>query len=85
MEENKNILQFNLSPKQIKFKDILSKEFVELEIWAISDANPNRNHSHFTYESLKRAVENGSMKNKPMVGFVENNKFTTHEGRADED
>ena len=35
MEETKNILQFNLSPKQIKFKDILSKEFVELEIWAM--------------------------------------------------
>ena len=85
MEEDKNILQFDLSPKQIKFKDILSKEFVELEIWAISDIDPNRNNSHFTYESLKRAVENGSMKNKPIVGFFENNNFTTHEGRADYD
>ena len=56
MEENKNILQFDLSSKQIKFKDILSKEFVELEVWAISDANPNRNNSRFTYESLKKAV-----------------------------
>lgn len=85
MEEDKNILQFDLSPKQIKFKDILSKEFVELEVWAISDANPNRNHSHFTYESLKKAVESGSMKNKPIVGFFENNNFTTHEGHADYD
>lgn len=85
MEETKNILQFNLSPKQIKFKDILSKEFVELEIWAISDVDPNRNNSHFTYESLKRAVESGSMKNKPIVGFFENNNFTTHEGHADYD
>lgn len=85
MEETKNILQFNLSPKQIKFKDILSKEFVELEIWAISDANPNRNNSHFTYESLKKAVESGSMKNKPIVGFFENNNFTTHEGHVDYD
>lgn len=85
MEETKNILQFNLSPKQIKFKDILSKEFVELEVWAISDADPNRNNSHFTYESLKKAVENGSMKNKPIVGFFENNNFTTHEGHADYD
>ena len=85
MEETKNILQFNLSPKQIKFKDILSKEFVELEIWAISDVDPNRNNSHFTYESLKKAVENGSMKNKPIVGFFENNNFTTHEGHADYD
>lgn len=85
MEEDKNILQFDLSPKQIKFKDILSKEFVELEIWAISDVDPNRNNSHFTYESLKKAVENGSMKNKPIVGFFENNNFTTHEGHADYD
>ena len=85
MEETKNILQFNLSPKQIKFKDILSKEFVELEVWAISDADPNRNNSHFTYESLKKAVESGSMKNKPIVGFFENNNFTTHEGHADYD
>lgn len=85
MEETKSILQFDLSPKQIKFKDILSKEFVELEIWAISDIDPNRNNSHFTYESLKKAVENGSMKNKPIVGFFENNNFTTHEGHADYD
>ena len=85
MEEDKNILQFDLSPKQIKFKDILSKEFVELEIWAISDVDPNRNNSHFTYESLKKAVENGSMKNKPIVGFFENNNFTAHEGHADYD
>ena len=59
MEETKNILQFDLSSKQIKFKDILSKEFVELEVWAISDADPNRNNSHCTYESLKKAVESG--------------------------
>lgn len=82
MEETKNILQFSLSPKQIKFKDILSKEFVELEIYAISDVDPNRNGSHFTYESMKRAVESGSLKNRPIVGFFKNNDFTTHEGEA---
>lgn len=82
MSEEKNILQFDLTPRQIKFKDILSKEFVELEIWAISDIDPNRNNSHFTYESLKKVVENGSVKNKPIVGFFENNDFTSHEGSA---
>ena len=85
MEENKNILQFDLSPKQIKFKDILSKEFVELEIWAISDIDPNRNKSHFTLESMERVVANGSIKNKPIVGFFKENDFTTHEGVADYD
>ena len=85
MEENKNILQFNLSPKQIKFKNILNKEFVETEIWAVSDIDPNRNKSHFTLESMERVVANGSIKNKPIVGFFKENDFTTHEGAADYD
>lgn len=85
MEENKNILQFNLSPKQIKFKNILNKEFVETEIWAVSDIDPNRNKSHFTLESMERVVTNGSIKNKPIVGFFKENDFTTHEGAADYD
>ena len=69
MSEKNTVLQFDLTPRQIKFKDILNKEFVEMEIYAISDIDPNRNNSHFTYESMKRAVENGSIKNKPIVGF----------------
>ena len=85
MEENKNILQFNLSPKQIKFKNILNKEFVEMEIWAVSDIDPNRNKSHLTLESMERVVANGSIKNKPIVGFFKENDFTTHEGVADYD
>lgn len=82
MSEEKNILQFDLTPKQIKYREILDREFVELEIYAVSDIDPNRNGSHFTYESMKKAVENGSMKNRPIVGFFKNNDFTTHEGEA---
>lgn len=78
-----NILRFDLSPNQMKFKNILNKEFIELEIWAISDINPNRNNSHFTLESIENAK--GNVKNKPIVGFFENNDFTTHEGKADYD
>ena len=85
MGEKKNILQFDLSPKQIKFKNILNKEFVEMEIWAVSDIDPNRNKSHFTLESMERVVANGSIKNKPIVGFFKENDFTTHEGVADYD
>lgn len=85
MSEKNTVLQFDLTPKQIKFKDILNKEFVEMEIYAISDVDPNRNNSHFTYDSMKRAVENGSIKNKPIVGFFKNQDFTTHEGYADYD
>lgn len=85
MSEKNTVLQFDLTPRQIKFKDILNKEFVEMEIYAISDIDPNRNNSHFTYESMKKAVENGSIKNKPIVGFFKNQDFTTHEGYADYD
>lgn len=82
MSEEKNILQFDLTPKQIKYREILDREFVELEIYAVSDIDPNRNGSHFTYSSMKKVVENGSMKNRPIVGFFKNNDFTTHEGEA---
>lgn len=85
MSEENSVVRFDLSPKQIKFKDVLNKEFVELEIYAISDANPNRNGSHFTLDSMERAVESGSIKNKPIVGFFKNGDFTTHEGVADYD
>lgn len=85
MSEENSVMRFDLSPKQIKFKDVLNKEFIELEIYAISDADPNRNGSHFTLESMKKAVENGSIKNKPIVGFFKNGDFTTHEGVADYD
>lgn len=83
MENDKGILQFDLSAKQIKYRDILNKEFIELEIYAISDINPNRNKSHFTLESMEKALPN--VKNKPIVGFFENGDFTTHEGKADYD
>lgn len=85
MGEENSVMRFSLSPKQIKFRDVLNKEFVELEIYAISDADPNRNGSHFTLDSMKKAVENGSIKNKPIVGFFKNGDFTTHEGEADYD
>lgn len=86
MENNlPNVLRFDLTPHQVKFKNILNKEFVELEIYAISDANPNRNRSHFTLESMKSAVESGGIKNKPIVGFFERGDFTTHEGSASYD
>ena len=48
MSEEKNILQFDLSSKQIKYREILDRDFVELEVYAISDIDPNRNGSHFT-------------------------------------
>lgn len=80
--ENKRV-NFELSSKQIKYKDILNKEFLELEIWAISDINPNRNKTHFTLEAMKNAIPN--MKNKPIVGFFEKGDFVEHNGYIDYD
>lgn len=64
--ENKKILKFDLDPSQIKIKDLLNKQFLDIEIEAISDANPNRNNSHFTKESMEKAIP--SVKNKPVLG-----------------
>lgn len=75
-----NVLKFDLTPRQIKFKSILNKEFVELEIYAISNADPNRNGSHFVVDGMKKAVDGGDFKNKPIVGYFERGDFTTHEG-----
>lgn len=61
-------------------KEILDKEFVEIEVYAISDANPNRNQSHFTLESMEDAL--ASFKNKPILGAwdVAVGDFKSHNG-----
>ena len=53
MENEIKTMKFELNSKQLKYRDILNKEFLELEVWAISDINPNRNNSHFTKESME--------------------------------
>ena len=72
-------LIFELSPRQLKYKNILDKEFLELEVYAISDINPNRNDTHFTLEAMKKALP--TFKNKPIVGLFEKGDFTDHAGR----
>lgn len=64
--ENKKVLKFDLEPSQIKIKDLLNKQFLDISIDAISDAYPNRNNSHFTKESMEKAIP--SVKNKPVLG-----------------
>lgn len=59
---------FELDSNQIRIRDILNdKNFLEIEIFAISDANPNCNKSHFTLESMQKGLE--SFNDKPMLGF----------------
>ena len=79
MNENK-VIKFDLDPKTLKVKELLNKDFLELEIKAISTANPNRNGSHFTLESLAKAIP--TFYNKPILGSfsVSRDDFRGHEG-----
>ena len=76
---------FELSSDQIRIRDILTdKNFLEVEIYAISDANPNRNKSHFTLESMKKGLE--SFNDKPILGFFnKQGDFESHNGRVSYD
>ena len=82
---DKKILKFDLAPMQVKIKDLLNKQFLDVSIDAISDAYPNRNNSHFTKESLEDAIP--SVKNKPVLGAFgkgkENGKDDFDEHNAD--
>lgn len=79
MNQNK-VIKFDLDPKTLKVKELLNKDFLELEIKAISTANPNRNGSHFTLESLAKAIP--TFYNKPILGSfsVSRDDFRGHEG-----
>ena len=80
--ENKK-LYFDVDGTQIDIKSILKKEFLELRMRAISTANPNRNNSWFTKESLLASKD--SFKNKPILGYFENGDFVSHNGEWKED
>lgn len=82
---NNKVMKFELDPKSVKFKEILNQDFLELEIKAISTANPNRNGSHFTLESLQKAIP--TFYNKPILGSfsVDLDDFRAHEGDLEYD
>ena len=72
------ILKFELNPESVKIKKILRKDFLEVEMKAISTAYPNRNNSHFTRESLVKAIP--TVYNKPLLGSfsVDDDDFRQH-------
>lgn len=80
--ENKK-LSFAVDASQIDIKPLLKKEFLELTMRAISTANPNRNNSWFTRESLVASI--GTFKNKPILGYFENGDFVSHNGQWKKD
>lgn len=73
-------LSFALDGDQIDYKSYSKKDFLELSMKAISDANPNRNNSWFTKEAIQKAIESGTCKNKPVLGYFENDDFVSHNG-----
>ena len=79
----KKTLRFEADATQIDIKSILKKEFVELKMRAISTANPNRNNSWFTKESLVNSKD--TFKNKPILGYFENGDFVSHNGEWKQD
>lgn len=77
----KVVLNFGLSSDNIRYKELLNNCYLELEMYAISDQNPNRNKSHFTIESMKKAIERGEFYNKPILAFFKDGDFVSHDSR----
>lgn len=78
---NKTVLRFELDQKDVRIKKILGKEFLELDIYAISDIYPNRNDTAFTLESMEASKD--TCYNKPILGSfdVVMNDFREHNGQ----
>lgn len=79
MEKDKKTLSFSVDAGDIDIKQFLKKDFLELSIKAISTANPNRNNSWFTRESMEKSK--GTFANKPILGYFENDDFVSHDGK----
>lgn len=65
MGKNGKILKFDLSKDAIQVRNILQQQFLNIRIKAISDIFPNRNKSHFTKESMSKALP--TFFNKPIL------------------
>jgi hypothetical protein len=72
-------LSFDIDSDSLEFKPILKKDFLELSMRVISSANPNRNGSWFTRESMENALH--TFPNKPILGYFENDDFVSHNGQ----
>lgn len=66
MTEKKKKMFFEISPENLKIKSLLSKEFLSVDIMAISNILPNRNKSHFTEEAMRNAIP--TFYEKPILG-----------------
>lgn len=65
MNESKKLI-FELSSQDLKIRTLLNREFLAVDIDAISNVYPNRNKSHFTEEAMKKAIP--TFYEKPILG-----------------
>lgn len=76
------LIKFNLDSKDIKVKKLLNGDFLKLEAYTISNALPNRNRSHFTKDSMVKAIP--TFYDKPVLAYFnptlgEEGDFMGHE------
>lgn len=83
MLNNGTKMVFDVDANQIKVKKLLKKDFLELSMKAISDANPNLNGSWFTPEAMEKALP--TFYNKPILGCFANGDFESHNGEWEND
>lgn len=79
------IQRFDVDSKQLRIREILTdKSFLEIEIYAISNAKPNRNKSYFTPSSMEKGLK--TFNDKPILGFFNGqNDFESHNGKVAQD
>lgn len=77
MPENKRVF-LEVNSSDIKIKELLGKDFLELTMRTVSSACPNRNGSWFTKEAQEKAL--ATYNNKPVLGYFEGNDFVSHDG-----
>lgn len=76
-----NKKQFILDSKSLKIKEILNKDFLEIEILAIAEGE-NRNKTSFTLESMKKAIP--TFYNKFILGYFNVQGDVNNEGHFEE-
>lgn len=74
---------FELNPDQLAIRNILNKDFIEIEIYAISNIDPNRNDSCFTLKSMEKGVD--TFVDKPILGYFNGGDFEEHNGKVSRD
>lgn len=82
-EKLTNRQTFDLQSDRLLLKEIIKKEFLAIEIWAINDDNPNNNYSHFVAEDYGKSLP--SFVNKPILGYFDQGDFKAHEGKIAKD